>query len=153
MLFRSRLRCQPTGFPEEVLLPGLQTTTSSLCLHMDKLPGISFYKGTNPIMRVPCSWSHLNLITSKCHEIRCMLLGRKAMTNLDSILKSQDITLLTNICIVEAVFFPVVMYGCHGWTLKKAECPRIEGFELWCWRRLLKVLWAARRSNQSIQRN
>ena len=85
------------------------------------------------------------------HEIkRCLLLGRKAMTNLDSILKSRDITLPTNVCLVKAVVFPVVMYGCEGWTIKKAECQRIDAFELWCWRRLWRVPWTARRSNQSI---
>ena len=90
----------------------------------------------------------------RSHEIkRHLLLERKAMTNLDSILKSINITLPTKVRLVKSMVFLLVMYGCHGWTLKKAECPRIEGFELWCWRRLLKVLWAARRSNQSIQRN
>ena len=85
------------------------------------------------------------------HEIkRCLLLGRKLMTNLDSILKSRDITLLTNVHLVKAVFFPVVMYGCESWTVKKVEHRRIEAFELWCWRRLLRVPWTARRSNQSI---
>ena len=85
------------------------------------------------------------------HEIkRCLLLGRKAMTNLDSILKSRDITLPTKVHVVKAVVFPVVMYGCEGWTTKKAECQRIDAFELWCWRRLLRVPWTARRSNQSI---
>ena len=85
------------------------------------------------------------------HEIkRCLLLGRKLMTNLDSILKSRDITLLTNVHLVKAVFFPVVMYGCESWTVKKVEHRRIEAFELWCWRRLLRVLWTAKRSNQSI---
>ena len=85
------------------------------------------------------------------HEIkRHLLLGRKAMTNLDSILKSRDITLLTNVCIVKAMVFPVVMYGCESWTIKKAEHQRIDAFELWCWRRLLRVPWTARRSNQSI---
>ena len=85
------------------------------------------------------------------HEIkRYLLLGRKAMTNLDSILKSRDITLLTKICIVKAMVFPVVMYGCENWTIKKAEHQRIDAFELWCWRRLLRVPWTARRSNQSI---
>ena len=79
-----------------------------------------------------------------------MLLGRKAMTNPDSILKSRDITLLTKVHLVKAMAFPVVMYGCESWTIKKAECQRIDGFELWCWRRLLRVPWAARRSNQSI---
>ena len=73
--------------------------------------------------------------------------GKKAMTNLDDILKSRDITM---VCIVKAVVFPVVMYGCESWTVKKAECQRIDGFELWCWRRLLKVPWTARRSKQSI---
>ena len=85
------------------------------------------------------------------HEIkRCLLLGRKVMTNLDSILKSRDITLLTKVCLVKAMVFPVVMYGCESWTIKKAESRRIDAFELWCWRRLLRVPWTARRSNQSI---
>ena len=85
------------------------------------------------------------------HEIkRCLLLGRKAMTNLDSIFKSKDITLPTKVHLVKAIVFPVVMYGCKGWTIKKAEHRRIDAFELWCWRRLLKVPWTARRSNQSI---
>ena len=85
------------------------------------------------------------------HEIkRHLLLGRKVMTNLDSILKTRDVTLLTKVCLVKAMVFPVVMYGCESWTIKKAECQRIDAFELWCWRRLLRVPWAARRSNQSI---
>ena len=85
------------------------------------------------------------------HEIkRCLLLGRKVMTNLDSILKSRDITLSTKVHLVKAMVFPVVMYGCEIWTIKKAECRRIDAFELWCWRRLLRVPWTARRSNQSI---
>ena len=85
------------------------------------------------------------------HEIkRCLLLGRKAMTNLDSILKSRDITLSIKFCIVKAMVFPVVMYGCESWTVKKAERRRIDAFELWCWRRLLRVPWTARRPNQSI---
>ena len=84
------------------------------------------------------------------HETRRqLLLGRKAMTNLDSVLKSRDITLLTKVCIVKAVVFPVVTHGCESWTIKKAECQRIDAFELWCWRRLLKAPWTAR-SNQSI---
>ena len=84
------------------------------------------------------------------HEIkRCLLLGRKAMTNLDSILKSRDITLPTKVRLVKAMVFPVVMYGCESWTIKKAEHQRIDAFELWCWRRLLRVPWTARRSNQS----
>ena len=81
---------------------------------------------------------------------RCLLLGRKVMTNLDSILKSRDVTLPTKVCLVKAMVFPVVMYGCQSWTVKKAECQRIEPFEVWCWRRLLRVPWTARRSNQSI---
>ena len=85
------------------------------------------------------------------HEIkRRLLLGRKVMTNIDSILKSRDITLPTKICLVKGMVFPVLMYGCESWTVKKAECQRIDAFELWCWRRLLRVPWTARRSNQSI---
>ena len=85
------------------------------------------------------------------HEIkRHLFLGRKAMTNLDSILKSRDITLATKVHLVKGMVFPVVMYGCESWTVKKAECHRIDAFELWCWRRLLRVPWTARRSNQSI---
>ena len=85
------------------------------------------------------------------HEIkRCLLLGRKAMTNLDSILKSRDITLLTKVHLVKAMVFPVVVYGCKSWTIKKAEHLKIDALELWCWRRLLRVPWTARRSNQSI---
>ena len=93
-------------------------------------------------------------ITVDCdcsHEIkRCLLLGRKGMTNLDSILKSRDITLPTKVHLLKAMVFPVVLYGCESWTIKKAECQRIDAFELWCWRRLLRVPWIARRSNQSI---
>ena len=85
------------------------------------------------------------------HEIkRCLLLGRKVMTYLDSILKSQDITLPTKVCLVKVMVFPVVMYGCESWTIKEAEGRRIDAFELWCWRRPLRVPWTARRSNQSI---
>ena len=85
------------------------------------------------------------------HEIKRHLpLGRKAMTNLDRVLKSRDITLPTKVCIVKAMVFPVVMYGCESWTIKKTECQGIYAFELWCWRRLLRVPWTARRSNQSI---
>ena len=85
------------------------------------------------------------------HEVkRHLLLGRKVMTNLDSILKSGDITLSTKVHLVKAMVFPVVMYGCESWTIKKAECQRIDAFELWHWRRLLRVSWTARRSNQSI---
>ena len=85
------------------------------------------------------------------HEIkRCVLLGRKAMTNLDSIFKSRNITLPTEVHIVKAMVFTVVLYGCECWTIKKAECQRIDTFKLWCWRRLLRVLWTTKRSNQSI---
>ena len=85
------------------------------------------------------------------HEIKKrLLLGRKVMTNLDSILKSRDITLPTKVPLIKAMVFPVVMYGYESWTIKKAECQRIDAFELWCWRRLLRVPWTARRSNQSI---
>jgi len=85
------------------------------------------------------------------HEIkRLLLLGRKAMTNIDSILKSRDITLPTKVQLVKAMVFPIVMYGCEGWTIKKAEHRRIGAFQLWCWRRLLRIPWTARRSNLSI---
>ena len=85
------------------------------------------------------------------HKIKkCLLLGRKVMTNLDSVLKSRDITLPTKVHLVKALVFPVVMYGCESWTIKKAEHQRIDAFEQWCWRRLLRVTWTARRSNQCI---
>ena len=85
------------------------------------------------------------------HEIkRCLLLGRKALTDLDSVFESRDITLLTKVCLVKAMVFPVVMYGCESWTIKKAECQRIDAFKLWYLRRLSIVPWTARRSNQSI---
>ena len=85
------------------------------------------------------------------HEIkRCLLLGRKIMTNLDSILKSRDITLPTKVRLVKAMVYPVVMYGCERWTIKKAECQRINAFELWCWKRFLRIPWTARRFNQSM---
>ena len=88
------------------------------------------------------------------HETkRRLLLGRKTMTNVDSILKSRDITLLTKVHLVKAVVFPVVMNECESWTIKKAECRRIDAFELWCWRRLLRVPWTARRSNQSTPKD
>ena len=95
--------------------------------------------------------SKINVDGDCSHEIkRRLLLGRKVMTNLDSILKSRDITLPAKVHLVKAMVFPVVMYGCESWTLKKAECQRIDAFELWCWRRLLRAPWTARRSNQSI---
>ena len=85
------------------------------------------------------------------HETkRCLLLGRKGMTSLDSIFKIREITLPTKVCLVKAMVFPVVMYGCESWTVKKAKCRRIDAFEVWCWRRLLRVSWTARRSNQSV---
>ena len=96
-------------------------------------------------------WSQITADGDCGHEIkRCLLLGRKAMTNLDSILKSRDITLLSKVPLVKAMVFPVVMYGCESWTIKKAEHQRNGAFELWRWRRLLRVPWTARRSNQSI---
>ena len=95
--------------------------------------------------------SKINVDGDCSHEIkRRLLLGRKVMTNLDSIFKGRDITLPTKVHVVKAMVFPVVMYGCESWTTKKAEHQRIEAFELWCWRRLLRVPWTARRSNQSI---
>ena len=98
------------------------------------------------------SWAPKITADGGCsHEIkRYLLLGRKVMTNLDSILKSRDITLPTNVCLVKAMVSPVVMYGCESWTTKKAERRRIDAFELWCWRRLLRVPWTSRRSNQYI---
>ena len=91
------------------------------------------------------------MVNWRSHEIkRCLLLGRKVITNLETILKSTDITLSTKVCLVKAMVFPVVMYGCESWTIKKAERQRIDAFELWCWRRLLRVPWTARRPKQSI---
>ena len=97
-------------------------------------------------------WGSKITVDGNCsHEMkRHFLLRRKAMTNLDSISKSRDITLLTKVHLVKVIVFPVVMYGCESWTIKKAECQIIDAFELWCWRRLLRVPWTARRSNQSI---
>ena len=95
--------------------------------------------------------SKITTVGDCSHEIkRCLLLGRKVITNLDIILKSRDITLSTKVCLVKAMVFPVVTYGCESWTLKKTEHQRIDAFELWCWRRLLRVPWTVRRSNQSI---
>ena len=95
--------------------------------------------------------SRITVVGDCSHEIkRYLFLGKKAMTNLDSILKSKDINLLTKVHLVKAMTFPVVMYGCESWTIKNAECQRIDAFELWCWRRLLKVPWTASRANQSI---
>src|SRR5574340_349411 len=102
--------------------------------------------------QISFSWAPKSLLDGDCsHEIkRRLLLGRKAITNLDSVLKSRDITLLTKVHLVKAMVFPVVMYGCDSWSMKKAECRRIDAFELWCWRRRLRVPWTARRSNQSF---
>ena len=95
--------------------------------------------------------SRINADRDCSHEIkRCLLLGSKVMTNLDSILKGRDITLSSKVCLVKAMVFLVVMYGCESWTIRKAEHRRIDAFELWCWRRLLTVPWTARKSNQSI---
>ena len=95
--------------------------------------------------------SKINANGDYSYEIkRCLLLGRKDMTNLGSILKSRDITLPTKVSLVKAMVFPVVMYGCESWTIKKVECRRIDAFELWCWRRLLRFPWTVRRSNQPI---
>ena len=97
-------------------------------------------------------WGSQITVEGDCnHKIkRCLLLGRKAVTNLESILKSRDITLPTKVHLVKGMVFPLVMYGCESWIIKKAEHQRIDAFELWCWRRLLRVSWTARRSNQSI---
>ena len=97
-------------------------------------------------------WGSKIIVDCDCsHGIkRCLLFERKGMTNLDRILKCRDITLPTKVCLVKAIVFPVVMYGCESWTIKKAECRRMDAFELWSWRRLLRVPWTARRSNQSI---
>ena len=98
--------------------------------------------------------SKITADSARSHEIkRYLLLERKTMTNLDTILKSRDITLLTKVCISKAIIFPVVMYDCESWTIKKAECKTIDVFELWCWRRFLRVPWTARRSNKSIKGN
>ena len=94
--------------------------------------------------------SKITEMVTAARKLKRLLHGRKVMTNLDSILKSRDITLSTKVHLVKAMVFPVVRYGCESWTIKKAECQRIDAFELWCWRRLLRVPWTARRSNQSI---
>ena len=98
------------------------------------------------------SWApkSLQMVTTAMKLKKHLLLGRKVMPKLDSILKGRDITLPTKVHLVKAIVFPVVMYGCESWMVKKAECQRIDAFELWCWRRLLRVPWTARRSNQSI---
>ena len=119
---------------------------SSICCHFSA----EFRLGCN----LPAHLQMVTKITANgdgSQEIKTrLLLGRKAMTNLDSILKSRDITLPTKVQLVKAMVFPVVMYGCERWTIKKVECQRIDAFELWCWRRPLRAPWTARRSNQSI---
>ena len=97
-----------------------------------------------------CAPKSLQMVIVAKKLKRCLLLGRKVMTNLDSIFKSRDITLSTQVHLVKAMVFPVVMYGCESWTIKKAECKRIDAFERWCWKRLLRVPWIVKRSNQSI---
>ena len=92
----------------------------------------------------------LQMVTAAMNFKRHLLLGRKVVTNLDSILKTRDITLPTKVRLVKAMVFPVVMYGCESWTIKKAECQKTDAFELWCWRRLLRVSWTSRRSSQSV---
>ena len=110
---------------------------------------ISYPQLNNP----PPTVSKITVDGDCSHEIgRCLPLGRKAMTDLDSVLKSKDITLLTKVHIVKAMVFPVVVYGGESWTIKRTECPRTDGLELWCWKRLFRVPWTARRSNQSILR-
>ena len=101
-------------------------------------------------MLFPWAPKSLQMLIAAMKFKKNLLLGRKAMTNLDSIFKSRDITLSTKVRLVKAMVFPVVMYGCESWTIKKAKCQRIDAFELWCWRRLLRVPWTARRSNKSI---
>ena len=101
-------------------------------------------------METVTEFKSLWMVTADMKLKRHLFLGRKAMTNLDSIFKSRDIALLTKVHIVKAMALPVVMYGCESWTIKIAECQRIAAFELWCWRRLLRIPWTARRSNQSI---
>ena len=96
------------------------------------------------------SLKSLQMLTAAMKFKKCLVLGRKVMTNLDCILKSRDVTLSTKVCLVKAMVCPVVMYGFESWIIKKAECQRIDAFEPWCWRRLLRVLWTGRRSNQSI---
>ena len=130
---------------------------SALCMRWPKYWSFSFI--INPSNEHPglisfrMDWLDLLAVQGtqeSCHEIkRCLLLGRKVMTNLDSILKSRDITLPTKVRLVKAMVFPVVMYGCKSWTVKKAEHQKIDAFELWCWKRLLGVTWTARRPNHN----
>ena len=119
---------------------------TNICLHL-----WFWFFGYTSKSEIDGSYTKITTDGDCSHEIkRRLLLGRKVMTNLDSIFKSRDITLPTKVCLVKAMVFPVVMYRCESWTIKMAECWRIDAFELWCWRRLLRVPWTARRSNQSI---
>ena len=138
---------QHTRLPCPSPIPGAYTNScpSSRWCH----PTISSFVGELYNVQM----NEIILDSSKCNEIKiCLFLGRKAMTNLDSVLKSRDITFSTKVCIVKALVFPVVRSRCESWTIKKAEHWRIDAFKLWCWRRLLKVPWTARISNQSISR-
>ena len=118
---------------------------------MASIPITSWQIGGETVADFIFGGSKITADGDRSHEIkRCLLLGRKVMTNLDSILKSKDITLPIKVHLVRTMVFPVVMYGCESWTIKKAECQRIDVFKLWCWRKLLRVPWTARRSNQSI---
>ena len=135
------------GFPPSGSISNLPATLPLCPITSWQLDGETMVKETDFIFL----GSKITAKGDYSHEIkRCLLLGKKAMTNLDSILKSRDVTLPTKVCLVKAMVFPVVMYGCESWTIKKAECQRIGAFELWCWRRLLRVPWTARSSNQSI---
>ena len=110
------------------------------------------YRSKSPQLKMRQAFpnSSITIMKNVCVCKRCLLLGRKVMTNLDNMLKSRDITLSTKVHLVKAMVFPVVMHGCESWTIKKAECWRINAFELWCWRRFLRGPWTARRSNQLI---
>ena len=144
---------QPTRFLRSWDFPGKSTGVGCHCL-LSSGPITSWQIGGETVETVADFIFLGTKITADgdcSHEIkRRLLLGRKVMTNLDSIFKNRDITLSTKVCLVKAMVFPVVMYGCEIWTIKKAECQRIDTFALWCWRRLLRVPWTARRSNQSI---
>ena len=113
---------------------------------------IQVSQGETPLQNHGVLYLLMQTQTLILNSLPRLLLGRKVMTNLDSIFKSRDITLSTKVCLVKAMVFPVVIYGCESWTINRAEHQRIDAFELWCWRRLLRVLWMARRSNQSIVR-
>ena len=130
----------------------MKTDLFQSCGHIWSHHFIANRRGNNEIVTDFIFLGSKIIVDGDCsHEIkRRLLLGRKAMANLDSILKSRDITLLTKVRLVKVTVFPVVMYGCESWTMKKAECRRIDAFELCCWRKLLRVPWTARRSNQSI---